>query len=126
MDKGSEIGLFAAALGIPLVLLFALLGSILAAALAFTLVVGLCVSFVVAGRLADKSRSESESDESPERNATDSLETLRDRYARGELTESEFERRVETVLDTESSRSSNETPSRADEDADREPEFDRA
>jgi 3-hydroxyacyl-CoA dehydrogenase len=32
----------------------------------------------------------------------DALETLRDRYARGELTDEEFERRVERLLETES------------------------
>lgn len=33
--------------------------------------------------------------------ATDPLETLRDRYARGEISEAEFERRVERLLETE-------------------------
>jgi uncharacterized membrane protein len=32
----------------------------------------------------------------------DALETLRDRYARGELTDEEFERKVERLLETES------------------------
>lgn len=32
----------------------------------------------------------------------DALETLRDRYARGELTDKEFERKVERLLETES------------------------
>jgi uncharacterized membrane protein len=31
----------------------------------------------------------------------DALETLRDRYARGELTDEQFERKVERLLDTE-------------------------
>ncbi|WP_137283209.1 SHOCT domain-containing protein [Halorussus salinisoli] len=31
----------------------------------------------------------------------DALDTLRDRYARGDLSESEFERKVEALLDTE-------------------------
>ncbi|WP_440765763.1 SHOCT domain-containing protein [Natronorubrum sp. DTA7] len=126
MNRGTETGLFAAALGIPIVLLFALLGSILAAALALTLVSSLSVSFVVAGRLADRSRSESESSASTGRNATGSLETLRDRYVRGALTEAEFERRVETILDTEPSHSNDNTAIRTDEDAGREPEFDRS
>jgi len=33
----------------------------------------------------------------------DPIETLRDRYARGEITEAEFERRVEGLLETEGS-----------------------
>lgn len=36
-----------------------------------------------------------------ETDAGDALDTLRDRYARGELTEAEFERKVERLLETE-------------------------
>lgn len=39
------------------------------------------------------------SEESPD---NDALQTLRDRYARGELTDEEFERKVEQLLETES------------------------
>ena len=34
-------------------------------------------------------------------NQTDELDTLRDRYARGELTEEQFESKVETLLETD-------------------------
>lgn len=36
-----------------------------------------------------------------DRTTEDALETLRDRYARGELTEAQFERKVERLLETE-------------------------
>ncbi len=38
----------------------------------------------------------------------DALDTLRDRYARGDLTEAEFERKVEVLLDTETTESARE------------------
>lgn len=42
-----------------------------------------------------------ESDESAQPNNRDALETLRDRYARGELTDAQFERKLERLLETE-------------------------
>ncbi|GAB7018051.1 SHOCT domain-containing protein [Halostagnicola bangensis] len=128
MDWGAKTGLFAAALGVPIVLLFTLLGSTLAAVFALALVVSLTVSFAVAGRLADTSHVESESAGSgapAERNATDPLEALQNQYARGELTESEFEQRLETVLETEPSGPNDNAAIRSDEDTSREPEFER-
>jgi uncharacterized membrane protein len=44
-----------------------------------------------------------ESDGRPTSEADDALATLRDRYARGELTDAEFERQVEGLLETEDS-----------------------
>ena len=41
-------------------------------------------------------------DERAEPDNRDALETLRDRYARGELTDEQFERKLERLLDTES------------------------
>ena len=41
-------------------------------------------------------------DEGDETDNRDALETLRDRYARGELTDEQFERKLERLLDTES------------------------
>lgn len=49
----------------------------------------------------------------------DALETLRDRYARGELTEEQFERKVERLLETETVKDARE---RVVEDAERERE----
>lgn len=45
-------------------------------------------------------RTESRSADEPE-SKQDPLDTLRDRYARGDLTEAEFEREVEALLETE-------------------------
>jgi len=42
-----------------------------------------------------------ESDSQPTSDEDDALATLRDRYARGELTDAEFERQVERLLETE-------------------------
>ena len=46
--------------------------------------------------------TEEPGDGSPATDSRDALETLRDRYARGELTDEQFERKVERLLDTES------------------------
>lgn len=45
--------------------------------------------------------AERESTETPPENNRDALETLRDRYARGELTDEQFERKLERLLDTD-------------------------
>lgn len=42
-----------------------------------------------------------ESDRAAPESKQDALDALRDRYARGELSETEFERKVETLLETE-------------------------
>ena len=46
--------------------------------------------------------SDESSNDQPETDNRDALETLRNRYARGELTDEQFERKVERLLDTES------------------------
>ena len=46
--------------------------------------------------------SDDSADEPSETDNRDALETLRNRYARGELTDEQFERKVERLLDTES------------------------
>lgn len=46
-------------------------------------------------------RDEGERDQSAETEPTDALATIRDRYARGELTEEQFERKLEQLLETE-------------------------
>lgn len=47
----------------------------------------------------------------------DALDTLRERYARGDLTEAEFERKVESLLETESPESARKHVERATADA---------
>ncbi|EMA45490.1 SHOCT domain-containing protein [Halococcus saccharolyticus] len=46
--------------------------------------------------------SDDSSNDPSSTNSRDALETLRNRYARGELTDEQFERKVERLLDTES------------------------
>ena len=43
-----------------------------------------------------------DADETTEESRTEALETLRERYARGELTHEEFERKLEALMETES------------------------
>ncbi|NHN60771.1 MULTISPECIES: SHOCT domain-containing protein [Halorussus] len=50
----------------------------------------------------ERETDESDADDPAETNNRDALETLRDRYARGELTDEQFERKLERLLDTES------------------------
>ncbi|WP_331233669.1 SHOCT domain-containing protein [Natronorarus salvus] len=45
---------------------------------------------------------EGETETDPDEQPTDSLQTLRDRYARGELTDEQFERKLALLLETES------------------------
>jgi uncharacterized membrane protein len=59
------------------------------------------------GRRDGATRSEASTGDRDRADATDTerrdaLETLRDRYARGELTDEQFERKVERLLETES------------------------
>jgi uncharacterized membrane protein len=58
--------------------------------------------FIVAPVLAILTyyEDDAESEADPE-DAADPVATLRERYARGELTEAEFERRLDTLLETE-------------------------
>ncbi len=59
----------------------------------------------------------------------DALETLRDRYARGELTDEQFERKLERLLETETLEETSEWHGRRERDRGgedvREPAFDR-
>lgn len=59
--------------------------------------------------------------------ADDALATLRDRYARGELTDEQFERKLERLLDTETLEDADARARARDrgEDRDREPEYER-
>lgn len=47
-------------------------------------------------------RRQESTDDSQQSETENALETLRERYARGEITEREFEQRVERLLETES------------------------
>ncbi len=49
-----------------------------------------------------RSRSATPDPDGPDGETAEALETLRDRYARGDLSEPEFERRLERLLETES------------------------
>ena len=46
--------------------------------------------------------TEDAANDPPATDSRDALDTLRDRYARGELTDEQFERKVERLLDTDS------------------------
>lgn len=74
---------------------------------------GYIVVVPVVSMLFDDEESESDTEKStasrpnpePEaeaENARDALETLRERYARGELTDEQFERKLDRLLETES------------------------
>ena len=60
-------------------------------------------------RTPDRSENRTSDPESTQ----DALDTLRNRYARGDLTEAEFERKVETLLQTETPESARERVERA-------------
>jgi uncharacterized membrane protein len=49
----------------------------------------------------DRRETTHRSQEPAEDDSKDALETLRDRYARGELTDEQFERKIERLLETE-------------------------
>lgn len=70
-------------------------------AAAVVAVVGWLLLVPTLGILADDEEFSFGSEEEEQESASDPLETLRSRYARGELTELEFERRLEHLLETE-------------------------
>ena len=84
-------------------------------------VVGFAGIVPLVGVLSKGDESESPSEtphdggETTEESRTEALETLRDRYARGELTHEEFERKLEVLMETES-------PERAERRVERERE----
>ena len=53
------------------------------------------------GESDEEVREEQSSSVEPATNRRDALETLRERYARGELTDEQFERKLDRLLDTE-------------------------
>ncbi len=70
------------------------------------------------GEVDDESDSESADEES----TTDALESLRERYARGKLTDEQFERKLDRLLETETVEDAVEYRNRAERDREREPE----
>ncbi|NGM71585.1 SHOCT domain-containing protein [Natronolimnobius sp. AArcel1] len=110
MDDGLRAGLFALVLGFPMVVFSLLLGAFWSAFMMATIIVTIAASFVVAAQFSpqeestatshERTQNRSQADSQPDDTA-DALETLRDRYARGELTDPEFEQRAERLLETE-------------------------
>lgn len=98
MDDGTAAALLALVIGFPILTTFLLFGMLDGAVFAGALVGGLAFAFVAAGYLSDEVESD---DESERESAPDPLDELRGRYARSELSDEEFERRVETLLETE-------------------------
>ncbi|MGQ3413526.1 SHOCT domain-containing protein [Natrinema sp. LN54] len=74
-------------------------------------------------------KSDAETAAEPASDTRDALETLRERYAAGEVTDEQFERKLERLLDTETLEDAEEwTRARKgdrDRDGTREPEFER-
>jgi len=70
-------------------------------------------------RLYERRKDDAEDDQPAEQEAA--LATLRERYARGELTEAEFERKVERLLETETVADAREFRTRGAGDASERP-----
>jgi len=91
-------------------------------------VLGFAVLLPAVGILADNYLSDDRgATHDPERDREDdALATLRERYARGDLTEAEFERRVERLLETEDRETASELAVDVDRaDRERDAEFER-
>lgn len=97
LEAESLVGLVAVGTLPAVVLAGMFVGSTAAGVVA---VVGWLLLVPVLGILADDEEFSFGSDDGEE-SESDPLETLRRRYAEGELTEAEFERRVERLLETE-------------------------
>ena len=129
MHKPSRIALFAASLGIPLILVLAILGSITAAGLATIFVILFAAVMAVATQLSSNQSqiksNDTVSTDSSQSDATDPFEELQDQYAKGELTEVEFEQRVEVLLETENGYSSDDQKIDSKESEKQEPAVER-
>lgn len=103
MDQGLASALFTLAVGFPIVASFLLFGPASGGLFAGVLVVGLAATMLVASRF-DQPDREGEAvggDAAASESEAGALHELRGRYARGELSEEQFERKVETLLETE-------------------------
>ncbi|MDG5821857.1 MULTISPECIES: SHOCT domain-containing protein [Natronococcus] len=129
MHKPSRITLFAASLGIPLILVLAILGSIAAAGLATIFVILFAAVMAVATQLSSNQSqiksNDTVSTDSSQSDATDPFGELQDQYAKGELTEVEFEQRVEVLLETEHGYSSDDQKVDSKESEKQEPAVER-
>ncbi|MEZ3142789.1 SHOCT domain-containing protein [Halobaculum sp. MBLA0143] len=74
---------------------------------------------------ATVSTTESSDRTDEEQSTADALDTLRDRYARGELTEEQFERKLDRLLETETVEDASEHRRRAEREREREREPER-
>ncbi|THE66067.1 SHOCT domain-containing protein [Salinadaptatus halalkaliphilus] len=127
MDDGVAAALFALLLGAPMILFAGLFAGLTSALATLALVGSIAVTFLAANWIATRqetsgsagapssetprhsSRTSPRSSESSRYADTEhhcggadsSLETLRERYARGELTDAEFERKAARLLETE-------------------------
>jgi uncharacterized membrane protein len=91
-------------------------------------VLGFAVVLPAVGILVDRypRSGEGSTDGAASESEDDALETLRERYASGDLGEAEFERRVERLLETEDRETAAELGVEADRaDRDRDTEFER-
>lgn len=68
----------------------------------------------------DEETAETDRTETQDRDTSDALDTLRDRYARGELTDEQFERKLDRLLETETVEDAAEYRRRAEMDRERE------
>ncbi|ELY88227.1 hypothetical protein C483_15981 [Natrialba hulunbeirensis JCM 10989] len=112
MDNGTAAALFALVLGFPLVVVAALTAGVPGSLAVFGLLGTLALAFVVAGQFADDNTQPATTaanaatlDSTASAAATSTepeLESLREQYARGDLTERELDRELEHVFDSES------------------------
>lgn len=93
-DDARKVMLF---LGLAMLFLGGGIGAEVVSTIGLTVMIG---SFFVADTVASLLRAYADEDESSE-TPDDPLEALRRRYARGELSEGEFERKVERLIATE-------------------------
>ncbi|ADD05892.1 DUF2078 family protein [Natrialba magadii ATCC 43099] len=112
MDNGTAAALLALVLGFPLVVVAAFTAGIPSSLAVFGLLGSLALAFVVAGQVADDNTQPAAASTAADTldttasEATDAssdteleLESLREQYARGELTERELDHELERVFE---------------------------
>ncbi|ELY94806.1 hypothetical protein C482_17053 [Natrialba chahannaoensis JCM 10990] len=114
MDNGTAAALLALVLGFPLVVVAAFTAGIPSSLAVFGLPDSLALAFVVAGEFADDNTQpaaastvadtlDTTASEATDASSDTELESLREQYARGGLTERELDRELERVFDADSS-----------------------